>query len=210
MLLLVSGATTYPRGETVGDLIVPKAWSSPSSLTLATGRWAMDNGAFSGFDAGAYVRMLHAFHGRSGCLFVTAPDVVADAAATYELWPFWSRLLRGLGYRPAWVAQDGMRPELVPNCEAIFIGGSTKFKESEQVRSLCAYAKARGYWVHWGRVNGRRRYELALKSGCDSIDGTGFSMFPDTNIPKADEWRAEINMQPELALCKAGYGGPTR
>lgn len=206
VILLVSGATTYPRSSKVGHLIVPRQWNKPESLPLTPGQWAMDNGAFSGFDPGAFVRMLEAYHGRAGCLFVTAPDVVGDAAATFALWPFWSRLIRGLGHIPAWVAQDGMRPELVPNCGAIFIGGSTAFKESEQVRSLCTYAKARGHWVHWGRVNGKRRYELALKAGVDSIDGTGFSMFPNTNIAKVAEWESEIAAQPELLDLGGGPG----
>ena len=200
MLLLVSGATCYERNDRVGHLIVPKQWSRPEALTLTPGQWAMDNGAFSGFDAGAFTRMLEAYHGREGCLVVTAPDVVGDAAATFALWPFWSRLIRGCGQKVAWVAQDGLIPSLIPECDAVFIGGSTKFKESAQVRSLCGYAKARGLWVHWGRVNGKRRYELALKAGADSIDGTGFSMFPDTNIPKVELWKAEIKQQPELDM----------
>ncbi len=58
--------------------------------------------------------------------------------------------------------------------------------------------KAKGKWVHWGRVNRKRRYELALKAGCDSFDGTGFSMYPDTNIPLVGHWQAEIDQQPEL------------
>lgn len=202
MLLLVSGASTFPRGGTVGHLIVPKAWAPPETLGLVPRLWAMDNGAFAGFDPAAYVRMLERFHGVEGCLFVTAPDVVADAAATLDRWPFWSQLLRGLGYRPAFVAQDGLTPERVPwgDMGALFIGGSTQYKESPQARELCAYAKAIGVWVHWGRVNGKRRYELALKAGADSIDGTGFSMYPDTNIPLAADWRAAIQAQPELGL----------
>jgi hypothetical protein len=206
MLLLVSGATGYPRDADVGHLIVPRQWNLADALDLQPGRWAMDNGAFSGFDAGAFVRMLERFAGVSGCLFVTAPDVVADAASTLALWPFWSQLIAGVGRRPAFVAQDGLTHERVPweplvdEGGVLFIGGSTTYKESEGVRTLCGYAKAKGVWVHWGRVNGKRRYELALKAGADSIDGTGFSMFPDTNIPKAAEWKAEIQQQPELQL----------
>ncbi len=83
---------------------------------------------------------------------------------------------------------------------ALFIGGSTTYKESAEARALCGYAKARGVWVHWGRVNGKRRYELAMKAGADSIDGTGFSMYPDTNIPKVGEWDEQIQQQPELSL----------
>jgi len=201
MITLVSGATNYKRSDTVGHLIVPKSWNLPESLNLQPNRWAMDNGAFSGFDAGAYVRMMERFDRYSGCLFVTAPDVVGDAAATFALWPFWSRLIRGCGHRPAWVAQDGLTSDLMPRCEAIFIGGSTAFKESSQVQDLCAYGKARGQWVHWGRVNSKRRYAMALKSGCDSIDGSGFSMFPDTKIPRVAQWDASITQQPDLKFA---------
>lgn len=201
MILLVSGATRTERNAKIGHLIVPRAWNDPARLDL-TVPWAMDNGAFSGFDPGAYVRMLQRHHGYPGCLFVTAPDVVADAAATLDQWPFWSRLLRGMGWRPAFVAQDGLTAERMPNLKnglgALFIGGTTEFKESEYVRGLCGYAKARGIWVHWGRVNGRRRYEMALKAGADSIDGTGFSMYPETNIPKVEKWERLIGQQPDL------------
>lgn len=202
VLLLVSGATTYPRGAEVGHLIVPRQWNLADALDLQPGRWAMDNGAFSGFDEGAFVRMLERFAHVPGCLFVTAPDVVADAASTRARWPFWSRLIRGLGLPPAFVAQDGLRQDEAPWSEmgALFIGGSTAYKESADARTLCGIAQAKGIWVHWGRVNGKRRYELALKAGAQSIDGTGFSMFPDTNIPKAAEWKAEIQQQPELGL----------
>lgn len=190
------------RPDHVGYLIVPKIWSASDSLKLIPGRWAMDNGAFSGFDEGAYVRMLERFSGRPGCLFITAPDFVGDAASTLARWPFWSRLIRGLGHRPAFVAQDGLSHDRVPWEElgALFIGGTTQFKEGSVSRTLCGIAKAKGVWVHWGRVNGKRRYELALKAGADSIDGSGFSKWPDTNIPKVEEWRALIRQQPEISF----------
>lgn len=203
MIVFVSGATKFTRSADVGHLIVPKQWNDPATLDLR--EHAMDNGCFSGFDAGAFARMLEAYHPYQPshrARFVTCPDVVADAAATRRLWPFWSQLIRGLGFPPAFVAQDGLHPHQLPWDEigALFIGGSTSYKESAQVRALMAYAKARGIWTHWGRVNGRRRYELALKAGADSIDGTGFSMFPDTNIPLVEEWEQSIAQQPELQL----------
>ncbi len=202
MICLVSGATSYPRSPDVGHLIVPRAWALPASLDLQPGQWAMDNGAFSGFDEGAFVRMLERFADSVGCLFVTAPDVVADAAATRARFPFWSRLIRGLGLPVAFVAQDGLEADQVPWDElgALFIGGSTAYKESAEARALLGYAKARGIWTHWGRVNGKRRYELALKSGADSFDGSGFSKWPHTNIPLVAEWDAQIHQQPELQL----------
>lgn len=83
---------------------------------------------------------------------------------------------------------------------ALFIGGTTAFKESPQAMNLIAYAKARGIWAHVGRVNGRRRYQMMLKAGADSIDGTGFSLAPDTNIPKAEDWRDGTKRQPVMEL----------
>ena len=146
------------------------------------------------------MRMLYAYRKKSGALFVTAPDAVGDAAETRYLWAFWSPVIRALGHTPAFVAQDGLRVDQVPWGEqiALFIGGSTKFKESQFVQSLIGIAKANGIWVHVGRVNGKRRYEMMLKAGADSIDGTGFSMHSDVNIPKVDEWYREIHQQPEL------------
>jgi hypothetical protein len=110
--------------------------------------------------------------------------------------------VQACGHAPAFVAQNGLTPDRVPWDEfgTLFIGGDDAFKDGEQARSLCGYAKARGKAVHWGRVNGKRRYELALKAGADSIDGTGFSMYPDTNIPKAARWKSSIQQQPELSL----------
>ena len=199
MLLLVSG-TAYPRDATVGHLIVPRQWGT--NLDLQPGCWAMDNGAFSGFDEGAFMRMLERFADRPGCLFVTAPDVVADAAATLARWPFWVRVLHGLGLPPAFVAQDGIVPTRVPwdGMGALFIGGSTAFKESPEAESLCALAKARGLWVHMGRVNSKRRIRLAQRFGVDSYDGTGCNVAPDVNIPKMQRFDDEIHQQPELRL----------
>lgn len=203
MILLVSGATSYPRSETVGDLIVPRMWNDPDSLTLAAGRWAMDNGCFNGLDPGAFMRMLYAYRKKQGCLFVTVPDAVADAAETLHLWAFWSRVVRSLGHAPAFVAQNGLTPERVPWDEfgTLFIGGDDTFKDGPQARSLCGYAKSIGKWVHWGRVNGKRRYQLAEKAGADSIDGTGFSMYADTNIPKVQGWASQMQAQPELGIA---------
>ena len=82
MLVLVSGATRTVRPDHVGHLVVPRQWNLADRLALKPGRWAMDNGAFSGFDEGAFVRMLERFDRVGGCIFVTAPDVVTDAAAT--------------------------------------------------------------------------------------------------------------------------------
>lgn len=63
MLLLVSGATrTVKKFRRVGELIVPGAWALPDSLKLVPGMWAMDNGAYSGFEPEPFMTMLERFH----------------------------------------------------------------------------------------------------------------------------------------------------
>lgn len=198
MLMLLSGATASAGAYDVGILVVPRQWNAVATLVGSGRPWAGDNGCFTGLDAGAVVRMLERFYPhRATCLFIVAPDVVADAAATLQIWPFWSRLIRGLGYPVAFVAQDGLTPDAVPwsELDALFIGGSTTFKESATAATLAAYAGTRGKHVHMGRVNSRRRLRIAHRIGCNSYDGTGYSIAPDARIPEALRWVSEIQQQ---------------
>ncbi len=148
------------------------------------------------------VRMLERFHGRKGCRFVCCPDVVADAHGTLARWPFWSQLVRGVGFVPALVLQDGMVTSEVPWSElgAVFVGGSTEWKLGPQARTLCAYAKTRGLWVHVGRVNSKQRIAEAHRMGADSFDGGQYSMFADRRIPEGVADVASVLAQTELAL----------
>ena len=214
MRILVSGATATLRSvedDRFGVLVVPGSRSNPGALPLRPGQWAIDNGAYSGLDAVAFLHMLERYHpsqasqashGSQGCLFVAAPDVVGHAAATLERWPFWSQLLRGIGFPPALVAQDGLTPDQVPWDElgALFIGGTTDWKISTEARTLVSYAKSRGLHVHMGRVNTRQRLRLAMRWGVDTVDGSGFSQWPDTNIAIGRQWLTDLHRQRELSL----------
>ena len=82
------------RSAQVGHLIVPRQWNDPETLDLTPGTWACDNGCFVGLDAGAFMRMLYAYRRKPGCLFVSVPDCVGDAAETLQLWGFWSQVVR--------------------------------------------------------------------------------------------------------------------
>lgn len=201
MILLVSGATATLRGlppdAPVGHLVTPHTGNDLAGVA-ATGRpWAADNGCFGGLDAGAFVAMvarlerevlwqLCAGRGLRAPLWVTVPDVVADARATLDLWRWWRHAVRGAGLPCAFVAQDGAESLPVPwgQLACLFVGGSTAWKESDAAAWLAARAKAHGKWVHVGRVNTERRVRLFDGLGIDSIDGTQFSMFPDTYIPR--------------------------
>lgn len=157
--------------------------------------WACDNAAFSGFDEAAFGRMLDRVAGQAGCLWVAAPDVVGDADATLDLFRAWEPRIRGHRLRVALVAQDGLEGRRVPwsRVDALFLGGSTAWKEGDAARTLARRAAARGKLVHMGRVNSLRRIRLAAAFGCDSIDGSGFSMFPDARLPKGLRWVEQAN-----------------
>jgi len=187
VILLVSGATaTKRRYPQCGTLINPCAGNDPDSLVLVPERWAMDNYAYSGFDCAAFMDMLRAFQGRKGCLFVSAPDVVGDGPETLKAWPFWSAVIRAVGFRPALVLQDGMVADEIPwsTVAAVFVGGTTAWKLGPQAASLVGMARARGLWAHMGRVNSWERISYAARIGCLSFDGGQYSMFPDRRIPE--------------------------
>lgn len=185
MIVLVSGATAVVRDHPdIGVLIVPSAGNRP---TIVEGRvWAMDNGAFSGLDVPKFLRMLRRFRGQTGCRFVTAPDVVGKADETLALFRDWEPFIHALGWPVAFVGQDGLNLNVVPwhACEAVFLGGTTEFKLGRTARDLAAYGRAKGKWVHMGRVNSQARLRYAMRIGCDSVDGSSFSRWSKAYIPR--------------------------
>jgi hypothetical protein len=98
---------------------------------------------------------------------------VATWAKFKELAP----VVQSMGYPVALVAQNGM--EAMPNvreqleaCDALFLGGDTRWKLSRHAEALATQARALGKWVHMGRVNSFRRLQQAKLMGCNSADGT--------------------------------------
>ena len=154
--------------------------------------WCADNGCFSDrWDWRKWWTFLTNNADRAdSCLFAVAPDVVGNAAATLEKSAPWMPQIRTLGYRVAFVAQDGQESLPVPwdEFDALFIGGSTEWKLGPHARELAAEAKRRGRWVHMGRVNSERRYRYAAAIGCDSADGTYLTFGPDVNLPRLLSW----------------------
>lgn len=197
MRILVT--TAHPQalkhqGEGFGRLLVPEHYPRARDTAEAGIPWAADNGCYQGLDERRYRKMLSAIEGLPGCLFVTVPDVVGDARATLRLFRQWVDEVALLGQPVALVAQDGLKDADVPwgEIDALFVGGSTEFKEGSRAADLVAEAKDRGLHVHMGRVNGRRRLNYARLIGCDTVDGSGFSMFRDTWLPVAmEEWAKE-------------------
>lgn len=196
MILLVSGCTRtmarlaplWPRR--LGHMLTPGNRNRTHAL-LATGLpWCADNGAFAGLDEAAFRRMLERIIGLPRCLFVVCPDAVGDAARTLEMFRSWRGEVAASGQPVAFVGQDGAESLEVPwgELDAWFVGGSTEWKLSAASAGLCREAKARGKWVHMGRVNSLRRMRAAHAMGCDSIDGTSASMFGDRYVEKYCRW----------------------
>ena len=162
--------------------------------------WCADNGCFSDkWDEARWWRSLVTNAARADhCLFAVAPDVVGDAAATLAKSAPWLPKIRDLGYPVAYVAQDGIEDTAVPwdSFDCLFIGGSTDFKLGPVARQYVAEAKARGKWVHMGRVNSERRWLYAQAIGCDSVDGTYLTFGPRTNLPALLAWGRNAHQYP--------------
>ena len=174
------------QAPNVGRLLSPRQYARVAATATADIPWAADNDCFQGLDEKAYRRMLAAIRGVPGCLFVVAPDSVGDAAATWDLfWEWWPRL-NDVGQPVAFALQDGCTPASVPwdLIGAVFVGGSTEFKCSDEAHDLVREAQRRGLWAHMGRVNTAQRMMLARSWGCDSVDGTSVSMFTNRRLPE--------------------------
>ena len=149
--------------------------------------WAADNGCFATrWDDRTWMTWLASKADPETALFATVPDVVADHRGTMDRWHHWHQAVTDLGYRPAFVLQDGVVTDEIPwdQMGALFIGGTTEFKLSETARTVTQMARAQGKWVHMGRVNSRKRIQTAYEWGCNSVDGTFLAFAPDHNTPR--------------------------
>jgi hypothetical protein len=184
----------------LGQLFTPRMLSGLDITEDCRIPWAADNDCFAGFDEERYLGMLEALTYRSGCLFITCPDVVASARATLRLFDQWRPALQYVWasvneadvdpgqpvHQPiGFVAQDGQERLPVPwdYFEALFVGGSTQWKLGLHAAALIREAKRRGKWVHVGRVNTVGRITWFKALGVDSIDGTGFARFTRARLP---------------------------
>lgn len=160
--------------------------------------WAIENGAFAGFDATAFMALLEREqHQCDNCLFVTVPDVVASARRTLEIFEYWKSKL--VGWKLALACQDGQEHLPIPWNEiaAVFIGGSTNWKGSDHAAAIIKAAKIMDKWVHVGRVNHPIRFAHFDELGVDSIDGTGLARYSHMR-----EAIANRNLQGALQLCE--------
>jgi hypothetical protein len=188
MILLISGATKtiekYRDHPNIGAFLTPRSGNSKKSRQGLV--WGVDNSAFVNFDEKKFINMLKKINGED-CKFVACPDKVGDGEETLRMFYEWRPIIKKYNLPIAIVLQDGITVENVPFdlVDSIFIGGTTKYKLGKDVRDICIIANQLNLWVHMGRVNSNKRLQYAIDIGCDSVDGSGYSMFPDKKIPYA-------------------------
>jgi hypothetical protein len=164
-----------------------------------------DNGRFGKHYVGdvrwfEWLQRTVARYGADRCLGAVAPDVPFDAAGTLAESLPWLARIRELGIPAAFAAQDGCDLLGVPwdAFDVLFIAGSTEWKTGPVAERLSREAKARGKWVHMGRVNSRHRLRIAEWFGCDSADGTYLAFGPDKNLGLLRGWLDELHHTPSL------------
>lgn len=164
------------------------------------GQYAIDNGAFSGFDRKAFDSLLERqkLH-KPRCLFVTIPDIVGNHKRTWEIWRYRQSWKFAEGWPHAFVMQNGAEDadHQWPCYDAIFIGGTDPWKDSKAVIDLVKTAKVFGVHVHVGRVNTVKRYRLFAEAGADTCDGSGIAMY-DHMLRNIERELAGENKHPEL------------
>lgn len=173
----------------IGFLKTPKVGNSLDGVKV----WAVDNGCFTDSYPGdeAFMAWLGTLEDRRpDCLFVAAPDVVGDGAATLAKFPAAAEMIRSAGWPVALVGQDGMEALEVPwhLADWLFVGGSTEWKLGIGALQLIQEAQANGVRVHIGRVNSAKRYLHFAAVGADTCDGTYLAFCPSVNAPKLRSW----------------------
>ena len=114
-------------------------------------------------------------------------------------WSEYRQQVVDLGYKTAFVLQNGATLNTMPldEMDALFIGGTTEYKLSTEARDIVKHCKQLGKWIHMGRVNSKRRIQIAYEWGCDSVDGTYLAFSPDANTPRLIHM-VTMGTQPQL------------
>lgn len=194
MIYFLPSAITKKKYKSNFGFIVT-ATKSPSGSAIKRikqGRkWICDNGAFTGaFDENLFFPFLKKMKPyQEQCLFVVAPDVVGDPRLTLQNFLKYSPQIKELGYRVAFVAQDGQEDMPYPAVlDALFIGGSIGWKHSEGAERCIKYARKEGIPVHVGRVNTFQWIKYFSMLGVDSVDGTHTVFAPDRGTKELERW----------------------
>lgn len=139
--------------------------------------FGVDNGGFKKARPEGFKKILvNQWDFRDNCLFAAVPDKVENHKETLAMWSDYHHLADG--YKKAFVVQDGF-DEWPSNADAIFLGGSTHFKDSYEAEQIVRAALSDGMHVHIGRVNTIYRFYHFHCIGAHTCDGSGISIHRD-------------------------------
>ena len=156
----------------IGLLISPNGWKySPEVIP-----YALDNGAYYAFtkqeswDEKGFYAMLNKVPEWKKPLWVACPDKVMDKDETLRMWEKHSARISQLGFKNAFVLQDGMTKADIPQeAEVLFVGGSFEWKW-RMLPEISTWGKR----VHCGRVNSYEGLWICDENSVESCDGTGW------------------------------------
>lgn len=169
-------------------------------------QWASDNGGYKGFEWDKFKKHLDLLQPyKDRCLFIAAPDKLADCKETIDMFNEYQPLLSE--WSLAFIAQDGQELLDFPDTRlwsTLFIGGSSGWKDSSGAIDCIKRAQELGKQIHIGRVNRYKRYKLfaSLYGSKDfTCDGTRLRFERDKAIA---DWlsmmRKEHNTNEEYQL----------
>ena len=151
--------------DKIGILNTPTSWKNPTVIK----NYAIDNGCFCQFSEDKFFSILTKSKSFHDPMFVVCPDVVGCHDRTSKLWLYYYQIISEMGFKVAFVAQDGCTPKDVPKeAYCCFVGGLDPWKDNN-IKTFVGVCE----WTHVGRVNGLGRLNTCLELGVDSIDGTG-------------------------------------
>lgn len=157
-----------------GQLITPL-----TGYSRWTDEFAIDNGAYTIFRIERFQMILkREAEVKSLCKWVAVPDCVGSARRTREIWKYRFDMVPA-GWPLAYVCQDGTEDIGIPwdDCVAVFIGGSTEWKDGPHAAEIIKTAKILGKQSHVGRINTAKRFKHFDKLGADTCDGSGLAQY---------------------------------
>lgn len=183
--------------ERLGHIISPSYYIRPKHGIS----FVLDNGAFgcwkqgTQFDELAWRKTIDKIVDSGICPeWCVIPDVVCNKQRTLEFWYKYSTLTPE--WPKAFVLQDGMDMQDIPEADVYFVGGSNAFKWST-ARFWCMHLKR----VHIGRVR-HRKLHYCESIGAESCDGSGWLRETVLGRPfkQLEAWVLKCNHQYEMAL----------
>lgn len=189
--------SVYPNH--LGFLMTPNIGNSVAGFVETKLPWACDNAAFSHFDPNSFRRMLRSVRKLPGLLWIVCPDVVADPHATLRWFDEWYEEVSEAG-PVGFVSQDRADETKIPwnRFACLFVGGTDDWKLSQRSADLCREAKNLGKYLHFGRVNSRRRLQACYDLKADSVDGRQWAAWSKTHLGWGLQFVANLDRQPVL------------